>query len=703
MNNQVFPSSLRRAALVAAWIGTCLVLPATAVAQELENHITLGAGTNLQSGDRPGFQRDFQKNKDGALGIEDLLYYNYLNDETTLTLKARALAGENDYLFDLNITKEGAWYTKLGYREYRVWFDGTGGFHPGNGFNVGLFNEELHLDRGNLWFEAGYVPEDKLNFVLRYDLFTRKGTKDATTWGDTALAVSPSSTRGLLPSFHKIDEKRQQVTATLSQQQGDMRWELAARADDGDYTNSRNQARRAGEAGLDRRITHKEGRDYDLFQVRGAYVNKVHEKLMVTTAVARTKIDSTISGTRIYGIDYDPVYDPAYPSRQFRDEGFLGLRGETEMKQTIGTVSALYQPNERWSVVPALRFEKIEWVTVADFLETNFTPARVPNNADNQTDSQKDWKTSAGSLEVRNRGIKNVSLSFKAEWVTGDGDLSEKRVDHPGSPSAVVLIDRATRYDRDSQKYSATANWYFAPGKTLSVQYYTRARQNDYRSSRDSTAAVTAAGLPSSDRYPAYIANQDFETDDFNVRLSVRLTPKLRSVTRYDYQVNKVYTQDVGGQFGESADSTTHILAQTLSYSPLNRWYLLGSVNYVWDQLKTPAKQITGNVTGRVENSDANYVNFSLASGYALDEGSDLYVDYNLYRAVGSYIDNSAFSVAHGTQARRQSVGVTWFRRLNERTALTMRYSYVDNEDTAVGTLADYDAHLVYAKVQYRF
>jgi len=703
MNTQVSPSLLRRAALVAAWVGSCLALPAVAPAQELENHITLGVGTNLQSGDRPGFQRDFQKNKDGLVGIEDLLYYNYLNDETTLTLKGRALAGENDYLFDLDITKEGTGFLKLGYKEYRVWFDGTGGFHPGNGFNVGLFNEELHLDRGNLWFEAGYIPEDKINFVLRYDLFTRKGTKDSTAWGDTALAINSSNTRGLLPAFYVIDEKRHQASATLSQQQGDGKWELAARVDEGDYTNSRNEARRAGEVGLDRRITHKEGRDYDLFQVRGSYVNKVHEKLMVTTAVARTKIDTTISGTRIYGVDYDPVYDPAYPSRQFRDEGFFDLHGTTEMKQTVGTISALYQPNETWSVVPALRFEKIEWVNVAEFVETNFTSSRLPDNTELENESEKSWKNTAGSLEVRNRGLKNVSLSFKAEWVTGDGDLSERETDEPGTPAAVVTIDRDTRYDRDSQKYSATANWYFAPGKTLAFQVYTRARQNDYRSTRDSTAAVTAAGLPSGDRYPAYIANQDFETDDFNVRLSWRINAKLRSITRYDYQKNKVYTQDVGGAFGESADSTTHILSETLSFNPLNRWYVVTSANYVWDQLKTPAKGITGNVTNRVENSDANYVNFSLGSGYALDEGSDLYVDYNLYRAVGSYVDNSAFSVAHGTQARRQTLGVTWFRRLNERTALTMRYAYADNEDGSVGTLADYDAHLLYAKVQYRF
>ncbi len=703
MNTKTLLPHLRRAALLAAWTGSLLAVPAALAAEKHENYIEFSAGYAKQSGDRPGFQRDRQISKDGYGGIEELFVTKSLNDDTTLVLKGRALAGNNDWLLDVAITKDEVGYLKFGYKEFRVWFDGTGGFHPANGFNAKLFDEDLSLDRGNLWFEAGYVPEDKLNFVFRYDLFTRQGTKDSTSWGDTALAINAANTRGLLPSFHRIDEKRHQVSATLSKKEDGARWELGVRADQGDYTNSRNETRRAGEAGLDRKITHKEGRDYDLFMVRGSYVNKVHEKLMVTTAVARTKIDTTISGTRIYGTDYDPVYDPGFATRQQRDEGFFDLHGRTEMKQTVGTISALYQPDENWSIVPSLRFEEIDWFSVAGFVETNFTSARLPDNTELESESDKSWKNISESVEARYRGLKNVSLKFSAEWVQADGDLRELEVDEPGTPAQAVTIDRDTEFERRSQKYAASANWYFAPGATLAVQYYHKARQNDYRSPRDSTAAVTAAGLPSGDRYPANIANQDFATDDFNVRLSWRMAAKLRSITRYDYQKSTIMTQDVGGAFGRGAAMDSRIISQTLAFNPLARWFVQGTVNHVRDELTTPAVNATGAAAGRVTASNVNYWNWTLGTGYALDEGSDLYADYSLYRAFNDYFDNSATSVAFGTKARTQQLGVTWFRRFGDRTALTVRYAYAESKDSAVGTLADYEAHLVYAKVQYRF
>lgn len=695
MNTTAFHSSIGRSALLLAWVGFA---SAATAAETYENHIDLSGSYSDVSGHEAGYQKKFQSNSGGSGGIEDLFYTNTLSNDATLTLKGRALAGDNDYLLDLAITKDDLGYLKLGYSEYRVWFDGMGGYHPANGFSMSLYNEDLHLDRGNFWFEAGYTPADKINFVLRYDLFTRKGTKDSTAWGDTGLAINSSNTRALLPSFYKIDEKRHQITATLSQKRVDDKWELGVRYDNGDYTNSRNERRRAGEGTSDKVITHKEGRDYDLFMIRGSYVNKIHEQLTVTTAVSRTKFDTTISGTRIFGADYDPVYDPNYANRAYRDEGILDLSGDTEMTQTLGVISALYQPNQSWSIIPSLRMENIDWSSMAEFVETNFTnnTAKLPDNTEIETTSDKSWKNIGESIEARYRGLENVSLNFKAEWVQADGDLTEELIDEPGTATQAVVIDRDTEFDRNSQKYSITTNWYPMAGTTLAVQYYYKGRENDYHSPRDSTVSTA-------DRYPAYIANQDFETNDFNVRLTYRASPQVRLVTRYDYQKSKIFTQDVGGTFGQSADMTSHILAETVSYNPLDRWYILGSVNYVWDQLTTPAVGLTGTALNRVKNSDANYMNFTLSSGYAIDEGSDLYVDYSLYRAIGDYIDNSADSVAYGSKARTHQAGLTWFRRLDSRTALTVRYAYAKNDDDALGALADYEAHLLYAKVQYRF
>lgn len=664
----------------------------------LENNIDFAFGYVDTDGDSPGFQKNQQLDKDGFLGVEDLYLTKALNDTTTLVLKGRALTGSNDYLFDATITKDDVGFVKFGYKEFRVWYDGSGGYLPSRMFQMQLYDEDLSLDRANLWFEAGYTAEDKPQFNLRYDLFTRKGTKDSTSWGDTGRAVNTSNLRALLPSFYRIDEKRHQLTANVSQTKDNSTWALGVRADQGDYTNSRNINRRAGEANLDRKVTAKEGQDYDLFQVRGSYENRIHEKLMVTTAVARTTIDTTLSGSRIYGADYDPVYDGAFVNRQFRDEGFFALHGKSEMKQTIGTLSARYQPRETLVIVPSVRFETIDWSNQVEFEETNFGSgtARAPAVEYVEADSEKDWEVVAASLEARYTGVKKVSLNFKAEWTDSEGDLTEERIIEPGTSHEAISVDRATRFERLSQKYAATANWYVRPGTSVAVQYYYKVRANDYRSSRDSSVST-------GDRFPAYLANQDLETNDFNVRLSTKLGPQLRSVTRYDYQKSTITSQPIGLAFDESASMTTHIISETLSWTPRPRWYVQGSVNAVWDTFITPAASLTGNASALVTNSDANYIYASLGGGYVLDEQSDVYFDYTVTESKDSFVDNSARTVAYGSDARTQLASVTWTRRLDRRTSVTLKYAYAKNDDVATGGYADFEAHVLYGKLQYRF
>ncbi|MBL9194591.1 MAG: hypothetical protein JNJ82_19710 [Opitutaceae bacterium] len=662
-----------------------------------ENYIDFSLGSALQSGDRAGFQKDMQVKKTGFGGIDDLFFTTSLNDTTTLKLRSHVIGGNNDFLLDLQIDKEDLGYLKFGYKEYRVFYDGTGGYWPTNGFSSTTYNEELAVDRGNLWLELGYTPEDAVNFVFRYDLFTREGTKDSLSWGDTGLAISSAATRNILPSFWRIDEKRQQIVATLSKHGKQHLWNLGVRSDTGDYTNGRYERRRIGEP-QDRKITHKEGQDYDLFQMRGSYENRISDQLWITTAVARTTIDTVLSGSRIYGQTFDPVYDPAYLNRQQRDEGFFDLHGESEMKQTIATLSALYRPSETVSIIPAARFEKIDWSNRLEFEETNIGagPAFGAILDEVEADSNKEWKDSAQSIEVRYIGLKNWTLNAKIDYSRSDGDLEELRVLEPGTALQVISIDRETRFDRSIQKYQATANWYAKPGTTLAFQYYFKARQNDYRNGRDNT-------ISTADRYPAYVSNQDFETNDLNVRLSTRLASNLRSVTRYDYQNTTIRTQDIGLAFGESAELTSHILSQSVSWNPQPRWYVQGTMNVVFDTLRTPAVLVTGAGANLVKNSDANYVNVSLSSGYALDDASDLYVDYNFYEARKSYVNNADVSVPFGSEGTSHMLSATWVRKLDARTQLTLKYAYADKNDVPYGVLSDYEAHMIYGKIQYRF
>jgi hypothetical protein len=257
---------------------------------------------------------------------------------------------------------------------------------------------------------------------------------------------------------------------------------------------------------------------------------------------------------------------------------------------------------------------------------------------------------------------------------------------------------RTTDYRRDTQRIDFNANWYARSNLSYSLQYYWQGKQDSFRNSRDSVNPTP----PSGDRYPGYIANQDFVTNDVNVRVSWRPMLNLRLVTRYDYQDSTIQTQALGLNSVESAKLATNILSETATWNPLARWYLQGSVNVIYDQLKTPASTLTGNAGGIVLNSDNNYVNASLSSGYVIDDQTDLTVEYDFYRS-DNYVDNSNRSTAYGASGQEHYVSVTWSRRISPRTQLAVKYAYADNNDETSGGNNNYHAHLIYTKLTYHF
>lgn len=690
MNTNAFHKTLRQSGLLLACAGMLAMGPGLVAAESYDNTIDFALGVNSVTDNKAQFQKNTQKVKDGFGGIESLYVTKDLNDTTNLELKGRALAGDSDYLLDLTITKDDVGYLKFGYKGFREFYDGMGGYMPTTGFMKHLYNEDMHVDRGDLWFEAGYTAPDKVNFRLRYDLLTRKGDKDSTSWGDSNV-TGVSGTKAVLPAFYKIDEKRHVITADLSRAMEKQDWLLGVRYDKGDFTNSKYIDRRAGESS-DRKLTAKEGQDYDIFAVHGNYMNRISDLLVITTAVSRTDLDTVLSGSRIAGQVYDADFSPTYAGRQWHDEGFINQHGDSTMKQTVGLISAAYTPTKNLTIVPTLRFEHADWSNQIDFEETAVQSNLSMTVEEVTADSSKGFDNYTQGVEVRYKAAKDWNFNFVAELSQQDGDLTELQTIEPGTPAQSIGLNRLTNYNRDTAKYAATANWYPQPGTAIAVQYYYKSSKNDYNSPVDSTAT-----------YSAYINQQNFETNDFNIRVSKRLTSTLRSITRYDYQKSTIDSLMGTLNSVESGNMTTHMLAESIMWNIKPSWYVQGTVNAVWDTLRTPATTITGTAAGMVTNSDANYTTYTLGSGWALDKVSDLYVDYSAYEANNSYTDNSLRSVAFGTEGKSQTVSATWSRALNDRVKLTVKYSYVSYKDAAYGPNADYSGSLIYTKLQYRF
>ncbi len=263
-------------------------------------------------------------------------------------------------------------------------------------------------------------------------------------------------------------------------------------------------------------------------------------------------------------------------------------------------------------------------------------------------------------------------------------------INNPGTP-----LTRETEETRFAQKYSFNAKWY--PLRRLSIDagaYYKRS-EYDYDHIIDSTGNATA------NRYPAYLTLQNFETYDGNARITWRPLGNVTLVGRYEYQLSFINTtpDPVSGlSEAESAEMTSHIVALNASWTPWSRMYLQAGVNYVNSELHTPAV----NYTAALLDSQNNYWSVNGNVGFVLDDKTDLNLGYTYYRA-DNYTDNAPAGIPLGSGAEEHGINATLLRRINKNLRASLRYGFYTYSDDSFAGYRDYDAHVIYTGLQYRF
>lgn len=650
--------------------------------------IGVSAGAALQDGDRPAFQQATRHKKAGYGGIENFTL-SRTTDSTLFRVDARAIPGDEDYQLTARWEKFDAFYVEANYRQFRVFYDGSGGRFLPRDLAISYFDEDLALDRSYFSFEIGTMMSDCPRWKLRYDRNTRDGTKNSLRWGDSNLAGQPFVPRAFIPSYLLVDEERDIVTAEVSQETDDANWKVSGRYE---RTKVHNQhvARRRALENQDRYVTMTEGTDTDLFSGHGFYERIFRENLRASAGGLITSLDTNISGSKIYGATPGAEYSPTFARRQPGDVGYYGLVGGTRMKQYLGNLNVVYQPTKYWTLRPGLKYEHLRTDGDENHVDTDFGGGAASAAIQRQieADSRNSWNEITEELEVRYTRWAQWALDVRGQWNQGVGNLVEQSILLPNSTR---VIDRETEYQRYGQRYIANATWYLRPGLSLAAQYNYRLKLADYDHRRDSTSNAAR----SNDRYPAFIIDQDIESHDGNVRLSWRPMSMLSFVSRYAYQRSTVTSTMDGLPEIQNGTLTRHVITQTATWNPTARLYLTAAVNLTFDQLVVPPHRLT-------MHSDNNYSSASLGAGYALGKVTDVYLEANHYRA-DNYTDNPAVTLPLNAGQKLQSAFLTWVRRQTDRVIYTVKYGYVTNRDGTFGGLNDFDAHVVYGKVQYKF
>jgi hypothetical protein len=653
-------------------------------AKTYRNWIEFSAGAFLSRGNQAQAE-ERHRLADGAFGgIEDFHYQLDTGKGLTLSADARALFDLNDYRVSLGLTKPDKWFLRVNFENFRSWSNDDGGYYPPARIQYSLHDEALALDRGEVSVEAGVNLEKAPDFRFKYTHAYRDGQKAATTWGQVYPDFQ-SWARGLGPAFYDLDEQRDIVELDVTHRLQATDLGLGLRYETAQLDNARKVAEFLGEP-AERRLTDREDTRYDLFSVHAFSETWLKKDLFFSSGFLFSNLESDSAGSRIYGDDFDVGYVPGFPL------GYTTLDGSADQKEYVLNLNLLATPAPHFSIVPSVRAQKADRTAASSGLGTrDALTAAFASTSDREVLDVRE------RLDLRYTGVTNWVFYAGGEWTQGEGNLFEDGGLSRLGGIGVAPIRRKTDDHRFFQKYSAGARWY--PARRLSVDFggYYKLNGYDYDQRFDSTPNDAT----SPDRYPAYLALQDFETWDANVRLTLRPHRRLTLVSRYEYQISTVRTRpDAAAGLGEveSSELTSHVFAQNVSWTPWARLFLQGGFNYVVSQTETPA----ASVTQAILDAQNNYWTLNASAGLVLDDKTDLNAGYFFYRA-DNYQDNSLAGVPYGAEADEHGVTATLVRRLRENLRLTLRYAWFRYDDLPSGGNHDFEAHVLSTSLQYRF
>ncbi|MBI3986931.1 MAG: hypothetical protein HY343_08435 [Lentisphaerae bacterium] len=663
----------------------------SAPAATYNNELTLSAGYVAVDGDGAAFSQRQQIPSDEIFGgVESLHYEDAVGKDTTLTLDGRAIADNHDYKLGLNLVAPDVGYLKADYTEFRTWSDGSGGYIPVSGAWREAGDQELALDRGTFSVEAGLTQPDLPQLTLKYEHQFRDGRKSSTIWGDS---TDGGLLRTIVPTFLDIDETRDIVSADGTHTFGNTELGLGVRYETDDLENSRNITRGTGTSAL-RYVTIDDAVDTDIFDAHAFTDTAFNKKVRLTTGYMVSRLDSDIGGSRIFGSSYDATFDANFARRQYHDEGYTDLDGSADVRQYVANANLMLVPADNLTVTPAIRIEKLDAEGDTMFAESNVGAAPTFTTAVEELEAfnERGLVDATEELEVRYTGIRDWVLYAAAELTEGEGDYSEMEVE---AETQEIDMNRETDDTRLVQKYTGGATWYPLKALSLASQYYHKISDNEYDHVTDPTTSA-------SDQYPGYITELDVVTDDINVRATWRPFNVLTTVTRYDLQLATVDQDGTTVDASETADTTAHIVSESITWTPMASVYLQANLNYARNRTTTPADEATGAAANRVVESRNDYWNFNQVVGLAVAEKTDLQLQYSHFRA-SDYLDNSSYGVPYGADLEENSVTATLKQEIGSGMQVALKYGFYMSRDDASGGNNDYDAHLVSTSMQYLF
>lgn len=733
MTKALFP--LRCSAGLIA-LGSILVLPVTRAASagiptdadafpSFESYIKVSGQAPWISGDSAAFATRNSAPATGSGGIEDFFYTKDTSDSTTIKVNGRALGGTDDYLASVNLETINVGSIDAGYKRFRTFYDGVGGFFPLADQFQKFGPEQLHVDRGTFWVTTTLAKTDAPVFTISFHDETRTGEKDSSEWGSiiNPLAVVtkgalvgtalPANTPFIAPNVLQLDEHHDILEAGMTATVGRTTETAKLTSDWVDNNDARNYLKYPNSnVTADPTVTvhdDQESRKGTTFKVLNQTETKLSDRLAVETGFTYTHVNSENGGSWI-----TPAYS-ATANAIYAADTAANIYGGSKYDAYVGNAFLKYTPNADWLADLGFREESNVVSSAGGFMVTSLGSTATTLASTNVTTANDvtyshytdhvstpeislqylgfDRLTLYGNIDDQiNRGNQHWVNPYAATTISGTGVVTGAT-----APLSSIFFQEA---NQDHEDTKIGANWNASHQLTIRAEVFRKDHQN---------RLIGANGIPGTASYGGLFVNGYTFT---GVKLSVNYKPipTLAFMTSYQPQSgNMSVTANVpnGGVGSEitSGKARGQQIGETVNWTPTGKFYVQGNVNVVYSYIQTAYPIVvvssTTNIASPIQNANNNYVSGSALCGFVFDKRTDLQLQGFAQKA-GNYNPQIATGgQPYGASFEEESVTAGLKRKLSSRLIGEGKIGYLRRTDPTTGGFTNYHGPLAYVALTY--
>jgi hypothetical protein len=660
--------------LLRAWIDQGVNWSTTNEAPATTTVVETVFGGTVVTGNKGKF-RELEGTKEGAAGgVGDFSTTEQVSPTEKVSLDAHLLAPNQDFGFNLALDKTDVGFLHTGFEQWRKYYATDGGYDPAVAPAQFNFNNDLYVNNGRAWMEAGLDlprwPEIVLGYEYRYQI----GKEATLDWGE-------ANGKNIYPSTQSLDEQTHAISLDVTKTYDDWRLENLTRVE---FYTERNQGAEGeflfGGATPDESINTRD----DYRQVHGMDTLTLAKQLQDWWFLNGGFYYSRLAGSDFFN---QATVIPAFGLNSVLSSQKIALDRQSE----IFSVASLFTPLNYLALSLGTQNEWTRETGFSDSIPDLELGGNIPANA-----SLGEFKAS----QTANFRFTRIPFTI----VSGDAQFSEDdySIFQADGLGELQRQTAANNFRYDLKTGYSVSPWEWAD---LTMQYERQSSDTEYSQLQD----LFLGSSGPTNGYPAFILGRTITSDQFETKLALYPAAWLKTTltyqitdTGYSSKTDPAFdpiVEELVSEGGSIADGRSHLQTYGVAatVTPWRQLYFSGTFTYSRSRLFT-----ADNGDLSIVPYEGEIVTLNTTATWLLDAKTRVQLAYNFSHANYSE-NNAAAGIPAELDYQRHDLIASLTRKFTENLSASLRYGFSQYREPSSAGANDFQANSIFGTVTLRF